>query len=1026
MKALRFIPLLVFFLSNVLPALAQQGKAATFLLEGHRGEVNMTDFSPDGTRLVTAGQDSTARVWSTVTGRELWTFTSTAGPVNYAFFSNDGKTVLTFAGRNEIARWSVQTGKQLPSFPAKAFYEATLLPDRSGAVAIKGDTLTLYPFASTDSRAAMLAEPTNAPFDEGWKEIAYSSTASIGIAVRYRSFSIVDPNHPAGGYYRQGIELMQFTPPLGPVRDAPPNRRESLFYDGTIVVISIRPNSTEFHINSLDASHVVYDWTTWKPVKSVPKQYWGGAVYTPTGQHLITYSSNGVFILDANTMAPIDSLNISAVHVAVYNNGQDVYAVTRRDGVIALYGTVALDEPNPIHLLTDNIAMGNVMVGEYKDTVIALVRNISRQNVEVLIRTQSASDIFQIIEGGGQITLASGETHHLRIRFRPQQRERHSNPLVIEYTTSAGNQSIYVSLSGSGLVPYFQPGDVVCRSGEGKRTRPLIRFIDARSITYSGGGIQQWNTEFGIQNYEIANEDLAKLSAPERLILWNSGRDSLLTVDVATGAVTEARQFMRFSPTTVFGAYVDSGSILSRWGAVIATIDSGKVVRLWDVTYRRAIKALRIPAGSSTQLLSMSFSKDHKFVIASGTGEEISLWDVESENIVRTIRRDVSSLAANAIFSPDESIIAARIGNNSVGLWSVETGELRHTLAGHSKFISTAAFSRDGKRLLTTSNDSTVRVWNVENGSQMSVYRGHQDIVLAAQFSPDGLRVASMDASSRFLRIWDAETGDKLRSTLWHSLEKESGWREPSGYDGTLVFSEDGGRLGVASGRYVGVFGPSVAIPYIIPDIDSLDFTPTSIGTDTTVTIEIRNRGPIALELTPRIFPRSDAFTLIDGETPFTVEPNGRHLTRIRYVHSTAGEKDPASPLSSPSITAYLGFMYKDVGTIANIRLYGGEAVTTGVGRETEQNRSSRIESIAPTPSTGSTIHMAFNAAFDGRYSVYVINTLGEHVATLFNETCYAGNYSLEISITDFQPGEYFLILESANGRDVRPFTIMR
>src|SRR5262249_43319473 len=44
---------------------------ATVRLGGHRGTVNRAAFSPDGARVVTAGDDGAARIWDAATGASL-------------------------------------------------------------------------------------------------------------------------------------------------------------------------------------------------------------------------------------------------------------------------------------------------------------------------------------------------------------------------------------------------------------------------------------------------------------------------------------------------------------------------------------------------------------------------------------------------------------------------------------------------------------------------------------------------------------------------------------------------------------------------------------------------------------------------------------------------------------------------------------------------------------------------------------------------------------------------------------------
>jgi WD40 repeat protein len=69
--------------------------AALLLLKGHTGSVNSVAFSPNGLNVVTASDDGTARVWNAVTGELISKLPAGQAGIRAATFSVDGSHVAT-------------------------------------------------------------------------------------------------------------------------------------------------------------------------------------------------------------------------------------------------------------------------------------------------------------------------------------------------------------------------------------------------------------------------------------------------------------------------------------------------------------------------------------------------------------------------------------------------------------------------------------------------------------------------------------------------------------------------------------------------------------------------------------------------------------------------------------------------------------------------------------------------------------------------------------------------------------------
>jgi len=84
----------------------------------HGNHVVTAGFSPDGRRVVTASRDGTARIWNTATGVEMTPPLVHAATVKVAQFSADGTKVLTASSDRSARVWDARTGQPLsPPLP---------------------------------------------------------------------------------------------------------------------------------------------------------------------------------------------------------------------------------------------------------------------------------------------------------------------------------------------------------------------------------------------------------------------------------------------------------------------------------------------------------------------------------------------------------------------------------------------------------------------------------------------------------------------------------------------------------------------------------------------------------------------------------------------------------------------------------------------------------------------------------------------------------------------------------------------
>ena len=156
----------------------------------------------------------------------------------------------------------------------------------------------------------------------------------------------------------------------------------------------------------------------------------------------------------------------------------------------------------------------------------------------------------------------------------------------------------------------------------------------------------------------------------------------------------------------------------------------------------------------------------------------------DSGKLVSTIH----TATPHAVLSPGGLGVATTKGNIAQ-LWDASTGNLLHTLKGHTQLINDAEYSPSGLELVTVSSDHTGRIWDTRSGHLLHKLIGHFFAVNTGSFSPDGHWIVT---TSQFTAgLWNARTGQLLFYLGRDTAPLTSGSFGPTG-NWILTGSEDG------------------------------------------------------------------------------------------------------------------------------------------------------------------------------------------------------------------------------------------
>lgn len=140
-------------------------------------------------------------------------------------------------------------------------------------------------------------------------------------------------------------------------------------------------------------------------------------------------------------------------------------------------------------------------------------------------------------------------------------------------------------------------------------------------------------------------------------------------------------------------------------------------------------------------------------------------------------------------FSPDGTLLVSGSWDNSILLWSVQSGKQIRMFNRHTGPVRSLMFSSDGKNILSSSSDNTARIFETETGKQILEVKMTKNELQQAYFSPDNDQIILLDNRDG-MYVHNAENGKLMvRAEKNHSAYYLSSVMHPK--NGSIITTSD-------------------------------------------------------------------------------------------------------------------------------------------------------------------------------------------------------------------------------------------